>query len=416
MKEITLKKSMRFAIVLLLAVTIAVPFWVFGSVTAEAKTITITTPEQLRNLNWKSKGFGPGNYKIGNDMTLNDPELESTDGHAVCPLTKGNFTIDFNGHTVQNATANLTVFQVAGANVVLKDSKASKNKPSVRSYGAGAVQITGGKLTINSGVYYGASTGQNNPAGLHVGGGICVVNGGYFLGDHVGASCAGGKLYINGGSFETTYMFALMQFGGGNIKISKGKFTNSKVASFNPTFALGAFNPSGTNYDFSSWLASGSSFSPTITSYYWSGSSNDTSPYPTTMKGTQYVQTPYTYNYAVAYTGNSGYEAVTIKVSSKAATPAATKITSVKAGKKSLTIKWKKVKKNSSGYIVQCSTSKKFKKNVKTVNINKATKTKTTVKKLKSGKKYYVRVRTFRSFNGTKFKSKWSKVKSKKVK
>ena len=42
--------------------------------------------------------------------------------------------------------------------------------------------------------------------------------------------------------------------------------------------------------------------------------------------------------------------------------------------------------------------------------------TKTTIKKLKSKKKYYIRIRTFSKKNGKKVYSKWSKVKSVKVK
>lgn len=411
----TKTKSIKLSLTILLSILIVIPFWAFAAVEAEAKTVVIKTPEQLKNLNWSNKGFGPGNYVIGNDMTINDQDLESHDGHATCVLTKGNFTIDFNGHTVQNATANLTVFQVAGANVVMKDSKASMSKASVRSYGAGAVQITGGKLTINSGVYYGASTGQNNPVGLHVGGGTCVVNGGYFLGDHVGGSSAGGTLYINGGVFKTTYMFALLNMGG-NIRISKGTFTNEKNNGFNPTFALGAYNPSGNNYNFNTWLAGGAGYSPAITTYYWNGSSTDTSAYPTKMVGTQYVQTPYTYPYAVAYTGNSGYEAVTVKVNSNVSAPAASKIKSLKAKKKAVTVSWKKVTANNSGYILKYSNNKSFKKGVKQIVIKKASKSKIKVSKLKSKKKYYFKIRCYRNYNGTTLHSKWSKAKVKKTK
>ena len=383
-------------------------FLVFGSSTAEAKTFNITQPEQLVNINWKNAGYGPGHtYKIMNDMTLGDGD-DST-----CRLTKGNFVIDFNGHTVQNSHQSMTVFSVRGANVTFKDSKASKKHVSVRSYGVGAVEITAGKLTIRNGIYVGASNGQNNPCALHVGGGTCTVNGGVFAGDHIGADCMGGKLQINGGTFKTSYMFALMDFGG-TIKITKGTFKNTKAGSFNPPFALGAYNTSGSYYDFSKWLASGSSFSPTLMSYYWNGTSTDPSPYPTKTVGTQYVQTGYTYPYAVAYTGNSGYEAVTIKVKTKAA-PGAPKISSVSAGSRSLTVKWKKNKAKTTGYQVQYSTNSKF-KNAKTVTVNSKSAGSCKLTGLSGGKKYYVRVRAYRKLNGTKLYSKWSKTKSKTAK
>ncbi len=88
----------------------------------------------------------------------------------------------------------------------------------------------------------------------------------------------------------------------------------------------------------------------------------------------------------------------------------------LKAGKKQLTASWKTVA-NITGYEVQYSTSKKFtKKATKTVTIKKSKTKKTTIKKLTKGKKYYVRVRTYKTVNGKKIYSAWSSVKNVKVK
>ena len=84
------------------------------------------------------------------------------------------------------------------------------------------------------------------------------------------------------------------------------------------------------------------------------------------------------------------------------------------AGKKKFTIQWKKDKK-ADGYQVQYSTDKKFKKNVKSVNVSKKS-TKATVKKLKKRKTYRVRVCSYKKINGKKYYSGWGKVKSVKVK
>ena len=84
------------------------------------------------------------------------------------------------------------------------------------------------------------------------------------------------------------------------------------------------------------------------------------------------------------------------------------------AGKKKFTVQWKKDKK-ADGYQVQYSTDKKFKKNVKSVNVSKKS-TKATVKKLKKGKTYRVRIRSYKKINGKKYYSGWSKMKSVKVK
>ena len=97
------------------------------------------------------------------------------------------------------------------------------------------------------------------------------------------------------------------------------------------------------------------------------------------------------------------------------AKPKSASIKKVKAAKKAISVIWKKVS-GVKGYQVQVATDKKFKKNKKTVTIKKQKTTKTTVKKLKAKKKYYVRVRTYKIVNGKKVYSSWSKVKTVKTK
>ena len=92
--------------------------------------------------------------------------------------------------------------------------------------------------------------------------------------------------------------------------------------------------------------------------------------------------------------------------------PKATSISSLKAGSKKFTVKWKKQATQTTGYQVQVATNKKFKKNKKTVTIKKQKTTKTTVKKLKAKKKYYVRVRGYVTNNGKNYYGAWSKVKT----
>ena len=95
-----------------------------------------------------------------------------------------------------------------------------------------------------------------------------------------------------------------------------------------------------------------------------------------------------------------------------------TKIKSLKKAKKSLKVTWKKVK-GVKGYQIQYSTSKKF-KGARKVTIKKAKITSRTIKKLKSKKKYYVRIRTYITARNkgktVRIYSKWSKVKMKKTK
>ena len=95
---------------------------------------------------------------------------------------------------------------------------------------------------------------------------------------------------------------------------------------------------------------------------------------------------------------------VTVKVS-----PKKQSVKSAKPGKgRKLTVKWAKDKK-ASGYQVQVSTDKKFKKNLKAKKISK---TSYTFTKLKTGKKYYVRVRSYKKSGKETLYGSWSKVKS----
>lgn len=92
-----------------------------------------------------------------------------------------------------------------------------------------------------------------------------------------------------------------------------------------------------------------------------------------------------------------------------------TKIKKLYAKKKAIKVKWKKVK-GIKGYQIQYSTNKKFKKKNKKKLVKKNKKTTITLRKLKSKKKYYVRIRTYIVKNGVKQYSKWSGKKSKRTK
>ncbi len=85
------------------------------------------------------------------------------------------------------------------------------------------------------------------------------------------------------------------------------------------------------------------------------------------------------------------------------------------ASGKKLTVKWKKTS-QVTGYEVSCALNKTFKSGKKTVTVKSASKTSTTITKLKKGKKYYVRVRAYKTLqvNGKsqKLYSDWSKVKT----
>lgn len=94
--------------------------------------------------------------------------------------------------------------------------------------------------------------------------------------------------------------------------------------------------------------------------------------------------------------------------------PSIKKISAPKA--RSFTVTWKK-NTEADGYEIQYSTSKSFTgKTTKEVLVTRGAKTSKKIKKCKSGKKYYVRIRTYKQVGETIYYSAWSKTKYKKVK
>ena len=117
------------------------------------------------------------------------------------------------------------------------------------------------------------------------------------------------------------------------------------------------------------------------------------------------------YTVKVTLKGNySGSKSMTYNIN-----PKGTSVSKVKAAKKGFKVTWKKQATQTTGYQVQYSTSSKFKK-AKTVTISKNKTTSKSVSKLSAKKKYYVRVRTYKTVmvNGKNVKlySGWSKAKS----
>lgn len=131
--------------------------------------------------------------------------------------------------------------------------------------------------------------------------------------------------------------------------------------------------------------------------------------------------------YKVSYSGNKSVGTAKIKITGIGnyngtitktfkINPKGTSLKSVKKSKKSFKATWKKSSKTwTTGYQVQYSTSKKFKK-AKTATVKSYKKTKVTVKKLKKRKTYYVHMRTYKTVKGKKYYSGWSKVKKVKTK
>ncbi len=99
--------------------------------------------------------------------------------------------------------------------------------------------------------------------------------------------------------------------------------------------------------------------------------------------------------------------------------PKQVNLSKVKAGRKKITVKWKKQAVQTTGYEIQYGTSSGF-EGAKTVTVSKNKTTGKTISKLKAKKKYYVRIRAYKTVKvkeqSVKIYSSWSKVRKIKVK
>lgn len=136
-------------------------------------------------------------------------------------------------------------------------------------------------------------------------------------------------------------------------------------------------------------------------------------------------------NYTVAYSKglkNVGNYKVTIKFKGNYSgtvnktftiVPKSTTLTKLSSSKKKVTVKWKKQVSQTNGYQLQYSLNSNF-KSAKVLNVTNNKATSKSISNLKSKKKYYVRIRTYKNVkvNGksTKLYSTWSKSLNVKVK
>ena len=91
--------------------------------------------------------------------------------------------------------------------------------------------------------------------------------------------------------------------------------------------------------------------------------------------------------------------------------PKGTSLSGVTAKSKGFTVKWNKQTMQTSGYQIQYAADSKFTKNAKTVTVSKNSTASKKISKLTGKKKYYVRIRTYKTVNGTKYYSSWSSSK-----
>ena len=153
--------------------------------------------------------------------------------------------------------------------------------------------------------------------------------------------------------------------------------------------------------------------------YVYSGSANK----PTVAVYNKSKKAISTYYYTVSYSANTnpGTAKVTVKfrngysgtiTKTFTINPKATTLSSLTPASKAITVKWKKYATQTTGYEIQYATDSKFTKNKKTVAITKNSTTSKKLTKLTGKKKYYVRIRTYKTVSGKKYYSSWSASKN----
>ena len=127
-------------------------------------------------------------------------------------------------------------------------------------------------------------------------------------------------------------------------------------------------------------------------------------------------------NYTVSYSKNKNVGTASVKVTFKGnysgsvtksftILPKNTNISKLSSQKKGFKVSWKKITAQTTGYQIRYS-AKSSMANSKSVTINKNSTASKSISKLSPKKKYYVQIRTYKTVNGKKYYSSWSKAKS----
>lgn len=297
----------------------------------------------------------------------------------------GNTTLNYTGSPVR---PNLAIYE---GNTLLKE---------------GVDYIVGGINNINEGTgAYAYVKGIGKYGGYAL---VPVTIGKGFI-NHMGLSSVGGAVFTN--KKGNSYSIGTSDFGGFVRNIPAGTTAGTFLgkiklkSSYKNKYTLAVIDAKGNKVDNGTKLSTGMMVG------VYSGS---------TLKGTADITVNGDTlnnrgaNY-LAHVSRSSYSAPAAAAAS--VTVKATKIKKLSKGKKSFTVKVKKLgKSQANGYEVRYSTNKSMKNaTVKTVG-TKYNKVKKKIKGLKKKKTYYVQVRTYKIVNGNYYFSGWSKAKKVKTK
>lgn len=323
----------------------------------------------------------------------------------------------YNNTNLTLTNTNITIDNYSQEGIAIKGSQTSNitiNSGKYSSYKNAILNDKGGKLTINGGEF------QSNNHTLKTNGNT-TINGGTFTSD----SQAG--IQILGNAENTIINAATIISKGTTIGaltidqnttidkyIPKTSIISNKetIKNFGMQYTKDknitiASIPKTKKLNTTSYIYNGYIKTPTVTITNYLGQK--------LIKGTDYTLTYQNgrkyvgkYNVKITYIGK--YKNLKQETLYFTINPKSTYITSLTKGKKSMTIKVKSNKTQTTGYQIMYSQNSNF-TGSKSIKI-KNTITKKQIKNLKSNKKYYIKVRTYKVTQGQTYYSTWSKTKN----
>lgn len=351
-------------------------------------------------------------------VTIN-VSVEDDDGS----IKKGQFTLKVSKSSISNAVVNVDNVsyngkaQTPAIKVTLNDKELKKNTDYTVSYSNNTAPGTGKAAITGIGNYTGKKTvsfeiKKTAVEKISINGSSVKVGTGRYNGKAQKPSVTvtmNGKTLKKNTDYDVSYSNNTKP-GTGTVTIKgKGNYTGTKTAEFQ--IYKGKQSISKVSSSYKAAYKKSFTLKPKAEGKITYKTSNRK---VATVNSKGKVQIKGTGKATITVTAKSTslYSQTTKKVTIYAI-PAKMKTPSVKAGSKKLTVSWKKDSR-ADGYQIQYSTSSKFKK-ATTVTCSKKT-AKTTIKKLKSGKKYYVCIRAYKKIGGKKYYGSYSKGKSVKVK
>ena len=351
-------------------------------------SITITKAAQSILAQSVEKTYGSKAFSLGAEVVKGNGTLiyQSSNTKVVTVSNVGTVTIIGAGKATINMTARETnnyksATKTISITVAKADQNVTTNTIANKVYGDSPFSLNAKRVTGDGQLTY-VSSNKNI---------ITVDNKGIVT--IVGA----GNAIITITASETNNYKSLSKsiavtIGKGNQNISSNSFNKTYG---NRAFALGAKRTHG---DGSLTYKSSDNKVATISS---SGK--------VTIKSTGKVTIAIT----AAETANYAQKVVNVTITVK---PKKATLSSVKSSSKAkATVAWKRDSK-ANGYQIQYSTSSSFKNGNKTKVITKNSTLKTTLSKLQKGKKYYVRIRSYKTIDGQKVYGAWSTKKTVKIK